>query len=104
MPMYSQCQLDDNVARIAVNIVLKLEEIGVTRPYAKNVAVEWLAKRCNIPRIIAFEVHSCLMDHHSACPRGAIVPTGTNILMDKAGTMICEVHHSLCNKWQPKKP
>lgn len=94
------CVIDDNVMRIAVNITLELEKLGVNRVFAKNTAVEWLKQRCNIPLIIAFEVHNCLMDQHTACPKGRVVPEGTNIklLLNDMGRM-CEVHPSLCNKW-----
>lgn len=87
--MYPLCVIDDNVARIAVNIVIQLEAIGVTRVYAKNVAVDWLQQRCNIPRLIAFEVHNCLMGNHTLCSLG-----------NKHNAKMCDIDHGSCNKWK----
>lgn len=64
------CVVNDNVARIAINIPIALERIGVTKVYAKNIAVDWLHNRCNIPRLIAWEVHNCLQGEHRICSQG----------------------------------
>lgn len=64
------CVIDDNVARIAINIPIALEAIGVTKVYAKNAACDWLKHRCNIPLLIAFEVHNCLQGQHKICSQG----------------------------------
>lgn len=64
------CVIDDNVARIAINIPIALERIGITKVYAKNVAVDWLHNRCSIPRLIAWEVVECLLGHHRICSQG----------------------------------
>lgn len=64
------CVVDDTVARIAVNIPIALEGLGVNKVYAKNIAVDWLHSRCNIPRLIAWEVLECLQGMHKICSQG----------------------------------
>lgn len=64
------CTIDDNVARIAVNIPIALEAIGVSKPVAKSFACEWLKQRCNIPLLIAWEVVNCLQGQHKICSQG----------------------------------
>lgn len=64
------CTIHDAVARVAINIPVALEHIGVGKITAKNMAVEWLQARLNIPRLIAWEVHNCLLNHHKVCSLG----------------------------------
>lgn len=64
------CTIDDNVARIAVNIPIALERIGVTKVYAKNIACDWLKHRCNLPLLIAWQVVECMQGHHEICSQG----------------------------------
>jgi hypothetical protein len=64
------CNIADNVARVAINIPIALESVGVTKVYAKSAACDWLRHRCNIPLLIAHEVHNCFQEQHKICSQG----------------------------------
>lgn len=81
--MKPYCVMDDRVARLAVNIPIALENIGISRVFAMNTACDWLKIQCNIPLLIAHEVYHCLAEHHTACSQG---------------NKVCELHPHLCNR------
>lgn len=81
------CEVSDNVVRIATGIAPALEKLGVTRVYARNVAVAWMGKRCNTPLLIADEVYNCLHDMPNPCSHG---------------NMVCQMLTE-CNRWHYRR-